>query len=86
MKFHGRVVDSCGSLVTSLCPHVAIKGPYLVDKGPLAGMDRYHNFISDTDSDTPFSVSADPEYRSDTADTEFQSDTLPKICFITQYF
>ena len=28
-------------------------------------MHRYHIFISDTDSDTPFSVSADNEYRSD---------------------
>ena len=31
------------------------------------------NFISDTDSDTPFSVSADTEYRSDTADTEYRT-------------
>ena len=36
-------------------------------------MHWYHNFISD--SDTPFSVSADTEYQSDTADTEYQSDT-----------
>ena len=48
--------------------------------GWFLGMRRYHNFISDTDSDTPFSVSADTEYRSDTADTEYQSDTFPKIC------
>ena len=49
-------------------------------------MHRYHIFISDTDSDTPFSVSADTEYRSDTTDTEYRSDTFPKICKITKYF
>ena len=41
---------------------------------------RYHILISDTDSDTPFSVSADTEYRSNTADTEYRSDIFPKTC------
>ena len=46
----------------------------------MLGMHRYHNFISDTDSDTPFSVSAETEYQFDTADTDYWSDSFPKIC------
>ena len=44
------------------------------------GMHWYQIFIFDTDSDSPFSVSADTEYRSDTADTEYLADTFPNIC------
>ena len=47
----------------------------------ILGMHRYHNFISNTDSDTLFSVSADTEYGSDTGDTEYRSDI-----FWSQYF
>ena len=56
------------------------------DKPEWIGMHRYHNFTSDTDSDTPFSVSADTKYWSSAADTEYWSDTFPKICSISQYF
>ena len=41
-------------------------------------MHRYHIFISDTDSDSPFSVLANSEYQCDTADTEYRSDTFLK--------
>ena len=42
------------------------------------------NFHFQYDFDTQFSVSTDTEYRSDTADNEYQSDTFPKLCYITQ--
>ena len=55
-------------------------------QGAQAGMHRYQIIICETDSDTAFSVSADTEYRSDTTDAGYWSNTFHKMCEILQCF